>query len=255
MPELPHGAEKSQRGGAQKQKLRAPRGARSQVAPGPCGPLTPHVSRARRAGHKHGHCLPRAGDTNETELMARATGGPPLAVTWGARCARRSPAAQARPAPCPAPGPAPGPCPRPARTMSTAMNFGAKNFKPRPPDKGAFPLDHFGARRASGLAPPPRARSERGRGCVAGECSASKERFMECLRRNDFQSGACRELSMAYLQCRMERQVPGGSPGPSAAPFGFCRGVAVLALMCGGFCPVVRLGTPCGKRMGCYKGC
>nr|XP_047919720.1 cytochrome c oxidase assembly protein COX19 isoform X2 [Anser cygnoides] len=67
-----------------------------------------------------------------------------------------------------------------ARTMSTAMNFGAKSFKPRPPDKGAFPLDHF------------------------GECSASKELFMECLRRSGFQSGACRELSMAYLQCRME---------------------------------------------------
>lgn len=41
---------------------------------------------------------------------------------------------------------------------------------------------------------------------------------MECLRRNDFQSGACRELSMAYLQCRMERQVPGGSPFPPAPP-------------------------------------
>ncbi|KAK2533736.1 hypothetical protein Q9233_004950 [Columba guinea] len=27
--------------------------------------------------------------------------------------------------------------------MSTAMNFSAKSFKPRPPDKGAFPLDHF----------------------------------------------------------------------------------------------------------------
>lgn len=28
--------------------------------------------------------------------------------------------------------------------MSTAMNFGAKSFQPRPPDKGSFPLDHFG---------------------------------------------------------------------------------------------------------------
>ncbi|KAK2543582.1 Cox19 [Columba livia] len=31
--------------------------------------------------------------------------------------------------------------------MSTAMNFSAKSFKPRPPDKGAFPLDHFGHHR------------------------------------------------------------------------------------------------------------
>ncbi|NXF16701.1 COX19 protein, partial [Rhodinocichla rosea] len=29
--------------------------------------------------------------------------------------------------------------------MSTAMNFSSKSFTPRPPDKGAFPLDHFGA--------------------------------------------------------------------------------------------------------------
>ncbi|EDL19158.1 RIKEN cDNA 2810437L13, isoform CRA_a, partial [Mus musculus] len=28
--------------------------------------------------------------------------------------------------------------------MSTAMNFGTKSFQPRPPDKGSFPLDHFG---------------------------------------------------------------------------------------------------------------
>lgn len=35
--------------------------------------------------------------------------------------------------------------PSTAGDMSTAMNFGTKSFKPRPPDKGAFPLDHFGA--------------------------------------------------------------------------------------------------------------
>lgn len=36
--------------------------------------------------------------------------------------------------------------------MSTAMNFGSKSFQPRPPDKGSFPLDHFGERRAAGPA-------------------------------------------------------------------------------------------------------
>ncbi|NXF43817.1 COX19 protein, partial [Oceanites oceanicus] len=66
--------------------------------------------------------------------------------------------------------------------MSTAMNFGSKSFKPRPPDKGAFPLDHF------------------------GECSAFKERFMECLRESGYESSACRQRAMAYLECRMERQ-------------------------------------------------
>lgn len=38
-----------------------------------------------------------------------------------------------------------------AAIMSTAMNFGSKSFQPRPPDKGSFPLDHFGERGRSGL--------------------------------------------------------------------------------------------------------
>ncbi|NXT21013.1 COX19 protein, partial [Syrrhaptes paradoxus] len=66
--------------------------------------------------------------------------------------------------------------------MSTAMNFGTKSFTPRPPDKGAFPLDHF------------------------GECSAFKERFMECLRDNGYESGACRQRAMAYLQQLMANE-------------------------------------------------
>ncbi|NXG34866.1 COX19 protein, partial [Dromaius novaehollandiae] len=73
--------------------------------------------------------------------------------------------------------------------MSTAMNFGSKSFKPRPPDKGAFPLDHF------------------------GECSAFKEQFLECLRQSGSESSACRPRAMAYLQCRMERRVPRGAAG------------------------------------------
>ncbi|XP_071427467.1 cytochrome c oxidase assembly protein COX19 isoform X2 [Pithys albifrons albifrons] len=67
--------------------------------------------------------------------------------------------------------------------MSTAMNFSSKTFTPRPPDKGAFPLDHF------------------------GECSAFKEQFMECLRHSGYESAACRQRAMAYLECRMDRNV------------------------------------------------
>uniref|UniRef100_A0A8C7A6Y0 Cytochrome c oxidase assembly protein COX19 n=1 Tax=Neovison vison TaxID=452646 RepID=A0A8C7A6Y0_NEOVI len=69
--------------------------------------------------------------------------------------------------------------------MSTAMNFGSKSFQPRPPDKGSFPLDHF------------------------GECRSFKEKFMKCLRDNKFENALCRKESKAYLECRMERQVPG----------------------------------------------
>ncbi|KAH1183702.1 hypothetical protein KIL84_014318 [Mauremys mutica] len=67
--------------------------------------------------------------------------------------------------------------------MSTAMNFGSKSFTPRPPDKGAFPLDHF------------------------GECKGFKEKFMKCLRENSFENALCRQESKEYLECRMERQV------------------------------------------------
>ncbi|XP_036606821.1 cytochrome c oxidase assembly protein COX19 [Trichosurus vulpecula] len=67
--------------------------------------------------------------------------------------------------------------------MSTAMNFGTKSFQPRPPDKGSFPLDHF------------------------GECKAFKEKFMKCLRDNNFENAFCRNESKEYLECRMERQL------------------------------------------------
>uniref|UniRef100_A0A2K5BYR1 CHCH domain-containing protein n=1 Tax=Aotus nancymaae TaxID=37293 RepID=A0A2K5BYR1_AOTNA len=54
--------------------------------------------------------------------------------------------------------------------MSTAMNFGTKSFQPRPPEKGRFPLDHF------------------------GECKSFKEKFMK-------------NESKEYLECRMERKL------------------------------------------------
>uniref|UniRef100_A0A8B9MPS1 Cytochrome c oxidase assembly protein COX19 n=2 Tax=Accipitrinae TaxID=8955 RepID=A0A8B9MPS1_9AVES len=92
-------------------------------------------------------------------------------------CERRDPGPSVRPS-----------VPSTAGDMSTAMNFGTKSFKPRPPDKGAFPLDHF------------------------GECSAFKERFMECLRQSGYESGACRQRAMAYLECRMERQLMANEP-------------------------------------------
>ncbi|KAK1794509.1 hypothetical protein P4O66_010759 [Electrophorus voltai] len=68
-------------------------------------------------------------------------------------------------------------------TMSTAMNFGTKSFKPSPPDKGSFPLDHF------------------------GECKSFKEKFMRCLRDNKFDNALCRLQSKEYLECRMDKQL------------------------------------------------
>ncbi|KAM4656094.1 cytochrome c oxidase assembly protein COX19 isoform 1-T4 [Amazona ochrocephala] len=117
--------------------------------------------------------------------------------------------------------------------MSTAMNFSSKSFKPRPPDKGAFPLDHFGAVTRAwppcGLAPGlfpsaprvggpwrwfccPSPAVARPSLSLPGECSAFKERFMECLRESGYESGACRQRAMAYLECRMERQLMANEP-------------------------------------------
>ncbi|XP_061563711.1 cytochrome c oxidase assembly protein COX19 [Cololabis saira] len=67
--------------------------------------------------------------------------------------------------------------------MSTAMNFSSKSFKPRAPDKGSFPLDHF------------------------GECTGFKEKFMKCLRENSFDNSVCRLQSKDYLECRMDHQL------------------------------------------------
>ncbi|NXT78347.1 COX19 protein, partial [Zapornia atra] len=49
-----------------------------------------------------------------------------------------------------------------------------------------------------------------------GECSDFKEQFMRCLRESGYESSACRQRAMAYLECRMQRQVlprPGGERG------------------------------------------
>lgn len=66
--------------------------------------------------------------------------------------------------------------------------FGSKSFQPRPPDKGSFPLDHF------------------------GECKSFKEKFMKCLRDNNFENALCRNESKEYLECRMERQLMAQEP-------------------------------------------
>lgn len=53
----------------------------------------------------------------------------------------------------------------------------------RPPQRGIFPLDHF------------------------GECRAAMQEYLDCLQASDDAHYKCRELSKAYLSCRMERQL------------------------------------------------
>ncbi|KAF8624798.1 hypothetical protein AX15_005687 [Amanita polypyramis BW_CC] len=82
------------------------------------------------------------------------------------------------------------------------MSFGRPpsinvGFKPNPPDRGAFPLDHYGEF-IDGIL-----------GCHAerakGECKEKMMLYMDCLRRNSGTSSPCRALSKDYLDCRMEK--------------------------------------------------
>jgi cytochrome c oxidase assembly protein subunit 19 len=68
--------------------------------------------------------------------------------------------------------------------MSAGGSFGgARGYQPKPPEKGVFPLDHF------------------------GECQAVKEKYMACLKENSGQTDACREIAKLYLECRMDKNL------------------------------------------------
>ncbi|RKP07113.1 hypothetical protein THASP1DRAFT_3106, partial [Thamnocephalis sphaerospora] len=68
------------------------------------------------------------------------------------------------------------------------MSFGrpptSNPFKPTPPDRGSFPLDHYGS-----------------------ECKNVMQQYMLCLRENRQSIEPCRHLSKAYLQCRMDHEL------------------------------------------------
>lgn len=50
----------------------------------------------------------------------------------------------------------------------------------RPPQKGIFPLDHY------------------------GECQSSMQDYVDCLQQHNDAHYQCRDLSRAYLECRMQ---------------------------------------------------
>ncbi|GBF99859.1 hypothetical protein Rsub_12499 [Raphidocelis subcapitata] len=67
--------------------------------------------------------------------------------------------------------------------MSSGAFGGARGVGSRPPEKGIFPLDHF------------------------GECKQLAREYLACLRSNDAEASNCKELSRKYLECRMERDL------------------------------------------------
>ncbi|PVV05262.1 hypothetical protein BB560_000223 [Smittium megazygosporum] len=65
------------------------------------------------------------------------------------------------------------------------MSFGGPKHSPlnnAPPDRGSFPLDHF------------------------GECKTQMLKYIECIKSESDHSN-CRELSKVYLDCRMRKNL------------------------------------------------
>ena len=94
-----------------------------------------------------------------------------------------------------------------AVSMSAGGAFGgARGYQPRAPEKGVFPLDHFGECKSvragvllTFIQPANTFRS--------GEAAFSqlKDAYLECLKANSHKAEACRALSKSYLECRMDR--------------------------------------------------
>ncbi|WIA12178.1 hypothetical protein OEZ85_012249 [Tetradesmus obliquus] len=60
---------------------------------------------------------------------------------------------------------------------------GPRGASAKPPEKGIFPLDHF------------------------GECKQVADAYLKCLKQHARDAVACQELAKKYLQCRMERNL------------------------------------------------
>ena len=67
--------------------------------------------------------------------------------------------------------------------MSLPSQNKSAGVKPKAPDKGSFPIDHF------------------------DECTEIHDQYMRCLRRNKNDNMSCRYISKEYLRCRMEHNL------------------------------------------------
>ncbi len=65
----------------------------------------------------------------------------------------------------------------------SGAHLNKKIFKPIPPDRGSFPLDHF------------------------NQCKDKMMTYMTCLADNKHDNSKCRQESKEYLACRMENDL------------------------------------------------
>ncbi|KAI0257341.1 hypothetical protein BJV78DRAFT_1115527 [Lactifluus subvellereus] len=74
------------------------------------------------------------------------------------------------------------------------MSFGrppsiSTGFQVTPPNRGSFPLDHYGLNSYQ---------------IVTNACKEFMTRYLECLNSNSSASSECRHLNRDYLNCRMQ---------------------------------------------------
>lgn len=65
----------------------------------------------------------------------------------------------------------------------TSYTVSRKTFKPVPPEKGSFPLDH------------------------EGFCKRVMIDYLQCLMENSNQNTMCRHIAKDYLGCRMDKDL------------------------------------------------
>lgn len=87
------------------------------------------------------------------------------------------------------------------------MSFGrpgfADVFKPSPPARGSFPLDHDGRHQCICA----KAILEQIADILdaPGECKAFMISYLKCMKENANDNGKCRLFSKQYLECRMDK--------------------------------------------------
>ena len=69
-----------------------------------------------------------------------------------------------------------------------------------PPERGSFPLDHRGECKKTMKVSAHSSLASIG----ARADTAPVQLYMDCMKQESYGPGACRELSKAYLQCRMD---------------------------------------------------
>ena len=101
--------------------------------------------------------------------------------------------------------------------MSYSSSGGGRHLPSIAPEKGVFPLDHFGECKKVPPRPPPLSPSQSSSAggmlsnfallvsSRAPLASQLKDQYLACLRSHASQAEACRGVTKAYLECRMSR--------------------------------------------------